>query len=1580
MPDQGISGGFAVDRAGPRPESLVTTRSGSESIPPTARRTPSLATSIGMLVLSLLLQTMPQNLARAETPSGVVPALASLIAAAHFPEALVRTAATTPAEDLTLTRSLASYERRTDPSDVASLTAFLSAHPRSGWNSALLTNLGVLYLHYGYFSRAIDAWHRAWTEGRDATEPQAKALVDGAVGNLARLYAYFGQLDKLAALFEEIGERPITGSATEAVQNAREELSLMQRHPGDLFLCGPMALRSLLLSRGASDKAVSFLEWHHTGPNGTSLAELGRLADETKLPYRLIFRRPGQPVPMPAIVHWKVGHFAAIVGKANGRFHVADPVFPGQSIWVTPAALDAEASGYFLVPADLPAQGGWHKVGLSEAGKVWGKGPTNATRTGGGGELDPTANPPSKNCPLCGYNIRESTVGVTLADTPVGYVPPIGPSAKVVITYNQREDSQPQPFGFFNISPKWTLNWLSYVTDDPTNLGANVSRYLGGGGAFFYTGYNSGTGQFAAQDNDGSILVLVSASPITYQRQLQDGSIEVYAQSDNGSPVRNVFLSEVIDPQGNAVTLNYDSQKRLASLTDATGRQTTFTYGQPNSSLLITQITDPFGRSANLLYDAYGRLSSITDVLGLTSHFSYDAYGLVDLLTTPYGTTSFAYTAPGTSAPPRFVQVTDPLGYNEREEWVEDVSTIPYSDPTDTVPTSPPMPLSPYNQYLNYRDSFHWDKNAYVVAGCTPSGGCDYTKARDTHFHHQPGTSETKSTSIESVKYPLENRIWYNYPGQTLSQFGGTYDQPIATGRVLDDGSLQFSSFSYDTGGYFNLTQAVDPLGRTTWFFYSNHVDLAAISQTTANGGQTTVAQFIYNSQHRPLYSTDAANETTSYAYNAAGQVTSITNPLNQTTSFQYNSTGDLMTIVNANNVTAASFTYDAFDRIATYTDSEGWTVSYTYDNADRVTKITYPDGTTDTYTYNILDLASYRDREGRVWTYTHDADRRLTAITDPLAHQTQFGYNNNGALTGLTDANSNTTTWTYDVEGRLTSKQYPDSSTVTYTYENTTSRLKSIADALGQTKQYSYAEDNRLTGITYSGAINPTPNVSFAYDPYFPRLTSMTDGTGTTQYSYVPVGSMGALQLQQESSPLASSGITYAYDALGRLSSRTVAGAGAETFQYDALGRLVTHASDLGSFALSYLGQTGQISARELASSTLATAWSYLPNSGDRRLAGIDNTGLASGQYSDYGYTTTPESFISAIAETSDSTAVYPPTLQQTASYNTLNQLTNLSGQALTFDADGNLLSDGQRSYSWDAENRLVNITYPSQPGKATAFAYDGLGRRTAISSTPPGGGSAVATSYLWCGLAICQARNSSDAVTRGYYDEGEYVPGSPAQPYYYGIDQIRSVRRVFASATSAPAYRYDPYGNALQGTAPLTDFVYAGMFYNADSGLYLTQYRAYDPIASRWLSRDPIGESSDPTANLYSYAGNDPVSYDDPNGTGTRGFVIGFALGAFAASEAGPMGAAVAGLEFGEAFSALEDLLTGCPPTNLGSGGRLGNAATRAQIASIAAELESQNYTIIGGGGRFRKSTFQGLARERLDRRMSTLLLGTT
>jgi RHS repeat-associated protein len=266
--------------------------------------------------------------------------------------------------------------------------------------------------------------------------------------------------------------------------------------------------------------------------------------------------------------------------------------------------------------------------------------------------------------------------------------------------------------------------------------------------------------------------------------------------------------------------------------------------------------------------------------------------------------------------------------------------------------------------------------------------------------------------------------------------------------------------------------------------------------------------------------------------------------------------------------------------------------------------------------------------------------------------------------------------------------------------------------------------------------------------------------------------------------------------------------------------------------------------------------------DAGDRRLASISNVGLSTGQYSNFAYTTRPENVITAIEETSDSSVAYPSPLAQTANYNNLNQLTNLSGQTLTYDADGNLVSDGQRSYTWDAENRLIGISFPGQAGKATIFTYDGLGRRTTMSNTPGGGGSPVVISYIWCGMRICQALNANNSPTREYFAEGEFEPGATAQSYYYGFDQVGSVRRVFSSIANAPAYGYDPYGNALQGAAAVTDFGYAGMFYTADSGLNVTLYRPYDPIAGRWLSRDPVEGMGNQTGSPSSVSPWDEFS----------------------------------------------------------------------------------------------------------------------
>jgi RHS repeat-associated protein len=85
-----------------------------------------------------------------------------------------------------------------------------------------------------------------------------------------------------------------------------------------------------------------------------------------------------------------------------------------------------------------------------------------------------------------------------------------------------------------------------------------------------------------------------------------------------------------------------------------------------------------------------------------------------------------------------------------------------------------------------------------------------------------------------------------------------------------------------------------------------------------------------------------------------------------------------------------------------------------------------------------------------------------------------------------------------------------------------------------------------------------------------------------------------------------------------------------------------------------------------------------------------------------------------------------------------------------------------------------------------------------------------------------------------------------------------VREAAVVVSGSPAAPQTSdYDPYGNPIQTppTAPLTDFRYAGMFYHADSGLYMTQYRVYDPRTARWISRDPISERTLLKATLAAY-----------------------------------------------------------------------------------------------------------------------------
>ena len=217
---------------------------------------------------------------------------------AHLAEPLVRTASTTPTEDKALATALTAYQRRGSNDDFSALSTFVANNPNSGWSAAVSTNLGLGYLHAGYFSPALESLRRAYALGKDASAVDARSLIDRAVGEQAQLLAVLGKFDELTSLFAELGKRPITGSATEQVQVARETLTLVDKDPRHLFLCGPRALKAMLLARGLSDSTVFPLEFYRATAQGTSLEQLGSLAQKMKLDYPACFQE-NRAIPFP---------------------------------------------------------------------------------------------------------------------------------------------------------------------------------------------------------------------------------------------------------------------------------------------------------------------------------------------------------------------------------------------------------------------------------------------------------------------------------------------------------------------------------------------------------------------------------------------------------------------------------------------------------------------------------------------------------------------------------------------------------------------------------------------------------------------------------------------------------------------------------------------------------------------------------------------------------------------------------------------------------------------------------------------------------------------------------------------------------------------------------------------------------------------------------------------------------------------------------------------------------------------------------------------------------------------------------
>jgi RHS repeat-associated protein len=218
-------------------------------------------------------------------------------------------------------------------------------------------------------------------------------------------------------------------------------------------------------------------------------------------------------------------------------------------------------------------------------------------------------------------------------------------------------------------------------------------------------------------------------------------------------------------------------------------------------------------------------------------------------------------------------------------------------------------------------------------------------------------------------------------------------------------------------------------------------------------------------------------------------------------------------------------------------------------------------------------------------------------------------------------------------------------------------------------------------------------------------------------------------------------------------------------------------------------------------------------------------------------------------------------PAALASATYDDANQVATFGGTPFTYDANGNVTSDGTRSYTWNARNQLASLTGPVNG----SFAYDGVGRRR---SKTIGG---TTTQFLYDGLNPVQelagGTPSANLLTGVAIDEF-FTRTDAAGVRNYLTDALgSSVALADGAGTIQTEYTYQPFGGTItSGTATANSFSFTGR--EADgTGLHYYRARYYDASVQRFIGEDPIGFLGG-DASLYSYVSNSPQNFTDPEG----------------------------------------------------------------------------------------------------------------
>ena len=638
---------------------------------------------------------------------------------------------------------------------------------------------------------------------------------------------------------------------------------------------------------------------------------------------------------------------------------------------------------------------------------------------------------------------------------------------------------------------------------------------------------------------------------------------------------------------------------------------------------------------------------------------------------------------------------------------------------------------------------------------------------------------------------------------------------------------VQTTTYSRQSTGEL-VSQVTDQLGRNTAFNYDLLGNLTSITQLAGTQSAIT-SSFTYESIYNQLtsitdpmnhtiyigrdsmgnasYITDQNQNTASFTYNSSGQRLTETDPLNNTVRYTYNN-GDLVQIQDPLGNTAARYA-DGVGRTLSVSDPLGNTIAYTYDNLNQIVSFADQLGAVSSFSYDANgNLLTFTDARNGVTSYSYDNSDRLLTRKDPLAHSESYAYDANGNMVQHIDRKGQTSIFTYDGLNRMQSAGFGKVvQGKTTTYQNTVG--------------YTFDGGNRLTRAVDSVA----GTVSNSYDGLDRLINQMT--------------AVGA--------------VSYTYDNAGRRTSMTVAGQTQMSYSFDPGNRITQLTQGTTSIGFSY----DSANRRTVLTLPDGLSYSYSYDNASR-LTGISymSGGSAIGSLN-YQYDAAGRRIgVSGTLATTSAPASVP-----SATYNAANQLTNWNGLPSTYDANGNLISDGVHNYSWNARDELTSI----DSGGAATFAYDAYGRRTTKTL---GGSSSV--SVVYDGLNPVQEISGglpTANLLAGGVDEYFVRTDATGQSIFLSDASGSTIALADQTGTIRTQYTYDPFGITTQsGASTANTLSYTGREYDT-AGLYFYRSRYYNPQAGRFISEDPIGFAGS-GANLYAYVYDSPANLKDALG----------------------------------------------------------------------------------------------------------------